>query len=191
MKSIFKNNTNIQQGFTLIELMVAVGLFMTIITVGLGSVLSVIDAGQRAESLKSVMTNLNYAVEEMTREIKFGSEYYCGINNATTWTPQNCTGGGNPPQSAITFVSSDGTDTTYRLNGTQIQKTTDYGNTYIGLTAPEIIIQDLRFYVFGALNSDTSQPRVFMIVRGYAGKKPTNQSRFIIQTSISQRVLDR
>lgn len=185
------NNLRKKEGFTLIELMVAVGLFLTVMTIGLGSVLSVIDAGQRAGSLKSVMTNLNYAVEEISRDIKFGSEYYCGVTSASTWTPQNCTGGGNPPQSGITFVASNGIDTTYRLNGTQIERTTDHGNTYLGVTAPEIVIQDLKFYVFGALNSDTSQPRVFMIVRGYAGKKPTNQSSFIIQTSLSQRVLDR
>ncbi len=137
------------------------------------------------------MTNLNCAVELMSRDIKFGTDYYCGTTTASTWTPQNCTGGGNPAQSSITFTTSEGVDTIFRLNGTQLERSTDQGSTYIGLTSPDIIIQDLKFYVFGASISDTNQPRVFMIVRGYAGSKPTTQSRFIIQTSVSQRVLDR
>lgn len=188
MTSYSKNKN---KGFTLVELMVAVGIFMAITLISLGAILAVLDAGREAQSLKSIMTNLNFAVELMSRDIKFGTDYYCGVTTATTWAPQNCTGGGNAAQPAITFTTSEGVDTIYRLNGTQLERSINYGSTYIGLTSPDIIIQDLKFYVFGASIGDTNQPRVFMIVRGYAGTKPTTQSRFVIQTSVSQRVLDR
>ncbi len=192
-KKIFKPKILLPiKGFTLVELMISIGVFLIIITISLGAILSVLDAGREARALKSVLTNLNFAVEAISREIKFGTNYYCGTTTSNTWTPQNCTGGGNPPQGSITFTASDGTtDVIFRLNGTQIEKSVDNGNTYIGVTSPEIVVQDLKFYVFGALNTDTSQPRVFMILRGYAGTKPTSQSRFIVQTSVSQRVLDR
>jgi len=186
-----KNTIGNDRGFTLVELLIAVGLFLVIMVIALGAILAVLDAGREARSLKAVMTNLNFAVEAMSREIKFGTEYYCGVTTSTTWTPQNCTGGGNAAQPAITFITSTGIDTIYRLNGTQLEKSINNGSTYIGVTSPEIIIQDLKFYVFGASVADTNQPRVLMIVRGYAGSKPTVQSRFVIQTSVSQRVLDR
>jgi prepilin-type N-terminal cleavage/methylation domain-containing protein len=183
-------HNNSQSGFTLVELLVALAVFMVIMTISLGSVLSIVDAGRKARSLRAVMTNLNFTFEAMSRDIKFGDVYHCGVTTLPTWTPQNCTGTGLPPANGLTFRTSDGTPTIYRLNGTQIEKSTDNGSSYIGITSSEIVVQDLKFYVFGAAAGDGAQPRVLVQVRGYAGTKPTAQSRFFLQTILSQRDLD-
>ena len=146
------------------------------------------DAGRKSKSLKSVMTNLNFALEVMSRDIKFGKTYYCGITGMNPPPPQNCTGL-TAPSNSVTFVTSNDVHTIYRLNNNQIEKSIDRGTTYIGVTAPEIIIQDLRFYVFGT-GTNGLQPRVLVLIRGYVGPKPTSQSTFILQTTVSQRVLD-
>lgn len=188
--TISSYNDSHQKAFTLIELLVAISVFMVVIMISLGSVLSILDAGRKARSLKSVMTNLNFTTEVMSREIKFGDNYYCGVNTNSTWSPLSCTGNPNAPASGITFITSEGVDTIYRLNGSQIEKSIDHGATFIGVTSPEVTVQDLKFYVFGAASGDLFQPRVLMIVRGYAGSKQTTQSSFILQTVISQRALD-
>ena len=182
-----------KKGFTLVELLIAMAIFMVVITISLGSIISILDAGRKARSLKSVMTNLNFTFEVLSRELKFGRNYHCGVTTDTVWTPQNCTGSGVEPESAITFMATDNKPTIYRLNpvnGTQLEKSTNYGASYIPITSPDIIIQDLKFFVFGAGTGDNAQPRVLVIIRGYAGTKPTVQSHFVLQTTISQRSVD-
>ncbi|OHB03188.1 MAG: hypothetical protein A2920_02340 [Candidatus Zambryskibacteria bacterium RIFCSPLOWO2_01_FULL_43_17] len=176
-----------EAGVTLIEPLVSIAVFSVIMAISLGSVLSILDAGRKANSLRSVMTNLNFALEILSREIKFGTNYYCGTNTASPHTLTNdCAGGAT----SITFTSSTGVDTIYRLQNNQIQKSTDHGVSYSGITSPDIIVQDLKFYVFGSTAGNTFQPRAFITTRGYAGVKPTAQSKFFIQTSASQRILD-
>lgn len=194
-RSIYKNiKQNNARGFTLVELLIALGVFAVIITISLGSVLNIIDAGRKAQSLESVMTNLNFTMEVMSREIKFGKHYFCGTDNTNPHvSSQDCTGTVVAPGTSFTFTTSEGVDTIYRLNGAVIEKSVDHGSTWIGVTSQEITVQDLKFYVFGTAPfsaSDTHQPRVLMLVRGFAGPKPTSQSTFILQTVVSQRSLD-
>ncbi len=181
-----------EKGFTLVELLVAVGVFLVVMTISLGSVLSILDAGRKAKALKSVMTNLNFTLEVMAREIKFGTNYYCGEDTTNPHTlTSNCAGG-----NAITFTDSSGGDIIYRLNGTSIEKSAN-GGLYLGLTSPEVKITTFKLFVTGSLPYDgttyfdTNQPKVFILIRGYAGSKPTIQSSFTLQTVVSQRVLDR
>lgn len=184
-----------RKGFTLVELLVAISVFVVIVTFSLGAVVSILDAGRKARSLKAMMTNLNFALEVMSREIKFGTNYHCGTTSSFPPSPQNCTGGGVPAGSSVSFVSSEGVDTIYRLNNSRLEKSSDGGTSYVGVTAPEIVVQDLKFFVFNSapqsdLPADNAQPRVVMLIRGYAGNKPSIQSNFSIQTTVSQRALD-
>ncbi len=193
---------NYTKGFTLVEILVSISIFVVFMTFALGSVLSILGAGDKSKSLNSVMTNLNFTVEIMSRELKFGTNFYCTQSTDVPPLPpvpttQNCTGVGLAPQSAISFVTSDGVATVYKLDSAlhQIKKSTDGGLTFISVTAPEVNIQDLKFYVFNSapqtsLPADNAQPRVTMFVRGYAGTKLSSQSSFALQTTISQRSLD-
>jgi prepilin-type N-terminal cleavage/methylation domain-containing protein len=193
-KKTFKlEEKNMMSGFTLVELLVAVGVFLVVMTISLGSVLSILDAGRKARSLKSVMTNLNFTLETMTREIKFGTNYYCGEDTSSQHTQTLDCAAGN----AITFTDSNGVDIVYKLVGTQIQKSTNHG-PYIGVTSPEVTITNFKIFVIGSEtfdpsngNNDMNQPRTFVLLRGYVGSKPALRSSFALQTTISQRIPDR
>lgn len=175
-------------GFTLVELLVAIAVFIVVMTISLGSILSIMDASRKAKNLKTMMTNLNFSIDVMAREIKFGKKYYCGIDVTNPHiATQNCSSGGT----SITFTTSTGVDTIYTLSSGQIQKSINHGGTYIGVTSPEVTIQDLKFFVLGSTFADTIQPKVLVLIRGYAGSKPTTQSSFVLQTTLSQRELDR
>ena len=76
------------KGFTLIELMTAVSIFIVIMTVSMGSILSIFDANRKSRSLKTVMNNLNLALESMSREMRYGRSYNCGTDS-----DPNCSGG--------------------------------------------------------------------------------------------------
>ena len=192
--SFFKKNRKASKGFTLIELLVSIGVFVVVMTISLGSVISVLSAGKKSKALTAIMTNLNFTMEIMSREIKFGKYYYCGIDtsNPHGTNTQDCTGSGVPAGAAVTFTTSDGVDTIYRLNNNQIEKSVDRGTTYIGITSSEIVIQDLKYYVFDSAPApaNTNQARVIIYIRGYAGSQADSRSNFILQTEVSQRGLD-
>ncbi len=184
-------NLESKKGFTLIEVIVAISIFIVLVTVSLGAIASIFDANRKSQSLKAIMTNLNFAVEVMAREMRFGTNYHCG-ESGDLEDPQNCSGGEN----FISFLSSEDEQIIYRLNTEtdQLEKSLDGGNDYLGITAPEITIQDLKFFVLGSTvevsPASPLQPKVIILIRGYAGAKESSRTIFTLETTVSQRVLD-
>ena len=88
----------------------------------------------------------------------------------------------------MSFLSSGGEQITYRLTGTTLEKQIT-GGGYIAVTAPEINIDSLTFYVSGAGTSDTLQPKVTIKIQSHAGTGK-GRSDFTLQTLVSQRPLD-
>lgn len=64
-------------GFTLIEMIVSLGVFSVIATITTGALLSLISSNQRYQQEQDVMTNLSFALDSMTREMRTGYNYYC------------------------------------------------------------------------------------------------------------------
>ncbi len=78
-----------QQGFTLIEMIVSLGIFSIIVTMTVGSLLVLISGNQQLQGEQNAMTNLAFAIDSMTREIRTGSNYYCaGQPNYNAAGPQ-------------------------------------------------------------------------------------------------------
>jgi prepilin-type N-terminal cleavage/methylation domain-containing protein len=179
--SDMKRKHNNQKGFTLIEMLTALSIFAVIMTISMGSILGIFEANRKSRSLKTVMTNLNIAMESMSKEIRFGSIYHCGPGGLT---PQNCTGG----STVFTFQPNSGEFVTYRLNNQAIERSDESGEI-IAVTAPEVVIYDLGFYVLGAGTDNTLQPKVIIRIQGYTGEG-TDRTKFSLQTMVSQRELD-
>jgi prepilin-type N-terminal cleavage/methylation domain-containing protein len=77
-----------QEGFTLIEMIVSLGIFAIVITMAVGALLVLIASNQRLQDEQGVMTNLSYAVDSMTRELRTGYGYFCaGVNSPTAAIP--------------------------------------------------------------------------------------------------------
>ncbi len=178
-------------GFTLIEVLVSVSIFAMVMLVATGSVFSIVQANKKTHSLKSVMTNLNYVLEAMMRDIRLGSGFTCDFNG-------DCINGGNEFQFlANRNVNGDGiTDNTdiivYKMANNAIIKQVlggVYNNAEVYITANEIIITSLKFYVIGSGPVDTKQPKVVISIQGYSGAGDT-RSDFSIQTMVSQRAID-
>src|SRR3989338_10973675 len=65
-------------GFTLVEMIVAVGFFTVIMLVVISGLASVSGANEKARTMRVVIDNLNFAVENMARTLRVGSDYHCG-----------------------------------------------------------------------------------------------------------------
>lgn len=173
----------------MVELLVAISLFTVIAFFSLGALLSIYDANKKSQTSKTVVDNLNLAVENMTRTIRFGSSYHC-TNTGDLSAPRDCNG--NPPTDNFIAVTFNGTLIAYRLNGTAIQRSDNPNggeSTYKNITSDDTTIEYLRFYVLGSMNP-LNQPYVVAVIKGYVGSKPTTRTTFSIQTLMSQRTLD-
>ncbi len=177
---------NLVWGFTLIELMVAVTIFSLVVVMSLGAVVSILNANRKSQSLESVMSNLNFTLESMSRDLRYGTNYSCGVVSST---PRDCQSG----EGDVTVLSDRGLgNVTYLLDSNhQIIRTTSSTGVTVPITAPEVKINNLKFYVTGsdpASTPDTNQPKIRIIIQGTAGTR--NPSSFNIQTTVSQRIFD-
>jgi len=173
---------NMKSGFTLIELMTSLSLFIIVMTISMTSIFGVFNANRKSRSLKTVMSNLNLAVESMSREMRFGQVYHCGEGDVTS--VQNCPTG----DTSMSFLSSENKQITYRLNNQSLEKKIDSGD-YVKVTAPEVVIDDLVFYTLGAGLDNLLQPKVIIKIESHAGIG-NDRTDFTLQTMVSQRALD-
>lgn len=167
-----------QKGFTLVEMIVAIFVFSVVMVVSTGALVSIIGANRKAQSVKSVMNNVAFSLDSMTRALRVGTDYDCGVSS--------CASEGSE---SLTFTDVDGREVQYRFNesSNQIERDID-GAGFQALTAPEVTVDRLMFYVDG-VESD-GQPRVLIVVGGRAGVGKS-ETVFNIQTLVSQRSLDR
>lgn len=71
-----------QSGFTLIEMIVSLGVFSIVVTIAVGALLVLIASNDQLQKEQTVMTNLSFAVDSMTREIRTGINYFCDTANS-------------------------------------------------------------------------------------------------------------
>ena len=74
-------------GFTLIEMIVSLGVFSVVVTIAVGALLVLIAANRQLQDEQSILSNLAFALDSMTREIRTGTQYYCESHNNNTGTP--------------------------------------------------------------------------------------------------------
>lgn len=192
MKKTFIKNK--KSGFTLIEIMVAMAIFMIVMLTAVGGFVVVSNSAKKAKALRVAMDNVNFAMENMSRSLRLGSNYFCAntiiaennVGNSSLPT-QDCSSGGK----AIIYYPYNSNESeafqispSFRSNIKTVEKVTSTDT--IDLTSPEVNITDLRFFVKGSDPNDEFQPSVFIIMKGeitIAGE----QTDFAIQTLASQR----
>jgi prepilin-type N-terminal cleavage/methylation domain-containing protein len=192
-------------GFSLIELMVSLTIFSILMVVSVGTLLTLIDANAKAQALSSATTNLSFALDSITREIRTGHYYRCekatenpnlpGENGELI--PKDCS-----DEDSITFIRDrDGHKIGYRLKGGRIEQQTEEPNgvatEWEVITSTDIEISKFSISVTGSetyndSDRDTAQPTVTLHFKG--GVKDQNgldtDTNFNIQTQIVQRRLD-
>lgn len=65
------------RGFTLLEAMVAIAIFTVIMVVGISALLNVSNTHKKAQNMRSIIDTVSYLMEDMARNIRLGSDYYC------------------------------------------------------------------------------------------------------------------
>lgn len=216
LKSFFKNELSRSGGFTLIEMIVAMGLFAIVMFIATGALLTLIAINRKAQAQQVVINNVNFVMESITRNARVGTDYACVQSFGGTWdtdyaTPKDCLGGGDvfsfqppkpvgalpgdplPPIQVYKHIAINGSATPNSIGVCRLEAgllcNTDID--FSPLTAPEITVDLLQFTVTGV--NYPSQPLFRAIISGHAiSNEVKNPHRvdFYIQSGGSQRVLN-
>lgn len=201
-----------QRGFLLVELIVSVFIFGIVMSISVGALVMALDANKKTQSLKSVLNNLNVVLDTMTKSLATGTYYYCDDRLFEDMPHQNtldCAG-----EHEIMFLAGEDLGDDMEKNGLAddgvkyqfipptvsmgspvngyIQRTQLHNGsgTYredIRLTAPEVNITDMRFYVTGSDPADNEQPKVLIVIDGEALSGPRGvPTKFTVQTLVTQ-----
>ena len=142
----------------------------------------------KSEDMRSIMDNLTFSMEEMSRNLRIGYNYRCiDDGNLTATTPKSCDLG-----NGISFESPFGGQWVYYIDSFgRLNKSVDGGSTFTTLTSPEIEIDPFSgFSVLGAEPPpDVSQPIVRIKLRGEIDTKGT-VTPFSLEAAVSQRTVD-
>jgi len=168
------------RGYTLLELIVSIGLFSLVMVVVLVAYIALISNDRQARATNELTTSLSFAIESMMRNIRTGTNYSCGSGNGTC--------------SQITFLDSQNQQATYRLRSDgaigQCSGTCLTDAQAVALTSQQIAIETLTFYVRGVGTTDGIQPQVTVIIKGTMGTDAGKTTSFVIETSGTQRIID-
>lgn len=185
-------------GFSLIELLVSLSLFTVVITMAVGTLLILIDANAKAQNVQEVMTNLTFALDSMTREIRTGRGYYCSNSlpsNINVSSTRDCSQqtGLSVVEGGSSLTGSGNPRIAYRFANGAIERRLGTGS-WQALTSDAVTITALYFTVTGsspyATSANRIQPTVSIVIEGNAGELDNVDTDFTVQTTITRRLLD-
>ncbi len=167
-----------KRGFTLVEIIVAIGLFALIMTLAAGAYLVMININKQSQGIATGINNLSFAIDTMTRTIRTGFDYGCPSAG------NDCSGG-----DIFSVKNSNGVTITYSLSSNSIIQ--QKGATSVAITDSSVTINSLKFYASGTAKPPNSeQARVTIVVSGTVSYGHDKFEQFTIQTGATMRGSD-
>ncbi|MCX6736229.1 MAG: type II secretion system protein [Candidatus Parcubacteria bacterium] len=182
-------------GFTIVELLVSVALFATVIIAVSGSFLVIVDSYKKITAQRENIDNLSTSLESMVRGLKTGMNFHCEVTPpasapADIATPRDCASGGK----YIAFKRvTDNNIIQYKFESGRLWRSDNFATFYPVTDDPSIMQVGLfNFYVVGTTpltdtGVDITQPKVNIVMKGTVGGQLKRSSSFNIQTTITQR----
>ncbi len=185
-------------GFTIIELIVAVGLFTFVVIYAIGITISVTRAERKSSDIQAVQDNIRFSLELMTKEMRTGSEFNLSTNCVAVSGQE------------ITFRSTDSGLTPYRTyylsltafpqNGI-IKRIKSADPLSVGcgsaqdLTAGEVSVDALAFNLHNASVAQATecdgQPTIVINMRLHSSEVLYGAATMMsLQTTVVQRLRD-
>jgi prepilin-type N-terminal cleavage/methylation domain-containing protein len=196
-KSFFKNK---RSGFTVVELLVAMSIFVVLVTVATSAFIQALRGERRLLSLMSVTNNASLALEQVAREIRTGYLF----NDATLdINPVACSSGLGETHlifksqaSGTSSIVSYGLDTNENGANVLTRSSDDFpGVNSSSITADNVNVSNLCFVVSqldsqGDNNLTQCYPwrvTILMTVSSLAAGSSTNPMS--LETTVSSRIL--
>lgn len=160
------------KGFTLVELLVSIGLFSVITSIAVGGFVGVLRSERQAAGLLAANSNVSLSIEQMAREMRTGHRF-CTLRSCLL--------------SELNFENARGENISYRLENGAIERQVNAG-VYQKITADNVDVKYLKFYLQGREVGDGEQPRI-TIALGVSSKEPGLSGNIAnLQTTVSARL---
>ncbi len=212
LRTSLKSPKATRRAFTLVEMIVALGIFSVVAVVALGALVKIISANKKAQTLQASITNLNFALDAMSRDMSVGTNYHLDTVDFTGKTLSSpvakdiYSGTNNINDTFLAFTSSKADPIltndcnliyVYSFhyispNNYDLQKKqqTDcvapsYGS-FDSILDPSVTITG--YYVKVNYDAGTNPyPLATIRISGYAGVREKEKTYFDVQTSVSSR----
>ncbi|MEK7464323.1 MAG: prepilin-type N-terminal cleavage/methylation domain-containing protein [Patescibacteria group bacterium] len=179
------SNSGLNDGFTLVELMVAMSLFLVAVTISSGAFVRSLRTQRAANQIMSVNSNASLVVEQISREIRSG--YNFTLNNF----PTSLCGTGQFDE--LKFTNSKSKGVTYHLQSNAIERrecdaagcTTE---PFYVLTPPNVSVSRLCF-VNTQLPTTNDSWRITVFSKFGPSDPQLSGNTVDFQTTISGRIL--
>lgn len=171
-KKQLKDVTRNSSGFTIVELLVAVGLFLTLIAVLSGAFVEALRSERATLRLMAANDSTLFVLEQMTREIRVGTDFTLA----------------NP--SELRFINSAGVEVAYRFTDGRVEKRAGASGAFAPITSNTVRVASLRFALSGESRSDNLQPRVTIALAVGATGRDIEGVVTDVQTTVTPRLLD-
>jgi len=191
-------NRKQKNGYSLIELMVAVGIFVVVVAVNVNIFINVVKVQKKAIETQNVTDNARYALEVITRELR---TLNVSLTEDTTYCTDpacmNLSRGPSYATSTLSFISGSEnrlglTVKTYfdPLSGSvKFDDDANDASPAVDITSPNIEVTGLDFKIKNLETS--SQPRVTVTLRVQSRNvDPKYANSIILETTISPRQLN-
>jgi type II secretory pathway pseudopilin PulG len=167
-------NTKTEKGFTLVEMLISVSIFIVIVTMAMGSLVVIFQSNRQTASIRLALDNANFALNAMSRDIRLSKKFTCGGGDGV------CDG-----DDEISFPFFSKTITYKKVGGiiTKQVDTTSGDGPALPLTSDRYDISELRF-----VQSGTVPDFITIYMKGTATTGDLSTD-FDLQTGISSRHL--
>lgn len=178
-----------RRGFTLVELLVAVGLFMITVSIATGGFVQALRTQRQVAALIAANNNVSMVIEQITREVRTGSNF-CRTDDNTP-TCHNVSGNlaNGPNTSDLVFINANGVPVSYSLVNGSIARVENNGTPEF-ITGSNVSVKYLNFVLSGNLSGDGWSPRVTIVLGISAKESGVSGSVISLQTTVSARNLD-
>lgn len=170
-----RKKSKIKNGFTMVELMVAMGLFVILMGIATAGFVRSLRTQKDLVELMAVNDNAGLALEQMSREFRTGYNF------------------SKVSETEIQFVNANNLIVFYRLNGGAIERGEEdalLNKTYKKITTDNVKINDFKIGLIGNLAGDGYPPRITIGISVSGTGRDTKDVFTNIQTTVSSRTLD-
>jgi len=168
MRNKKQKTKNKEFGFTLIELIVAIAIFIIVTSLVISLLMTSLKGQKRVIAIQNVQDNARYLLEFMAKEIRMSE-----IDSSTYYT--------------LTLKRADGETVSYSFAGGNITRTDP--STSGPINSDQVVVSG-RFYTAGIGTGDNQQPKVAIAMKIETQGKPEEESEINIQTTLSPRNLE-